>query len=170
MLMTWRAGAQSKNPIVRRLGRAYESNFHFDIRILSPGMAVAISTLGPEQGSLQIMTIILMTPVNETDMTIRVVASVRESVDTPFNRVARRLLGFGLEDLLARVFLAVATQDFEGDAQIWTHRKFLTNPKPLPDDGPIVAYRKWGERFWPPDYLPDASPIEVERAARPQHA
>ena len=47
---------------------------------------------------------------------------------------------------------------FDGDATIWTNRRFLTNPKPLPDDGPIVAYRKWGERFWPPEYLPDAGP------------
>jgi hypothetical protein len=25
---------------------------------------------------------------------------------------------------------------------IWTNRKFLSNPKPVPDDGPIIAYRK----------------------------
>jgi len=52
--------------------------------------------------------------------------------------------------------LAIATKDFDGDEMIWTRRTFLPNPKPLPDDGPIVAYRQWCERFWPPDYLPDA--------------
>ena len=30
-----------------------------------------------------------------------------------------------------------------------------SNPKPVPDDGPIIAYRQWCERFWPPDYLAD---------------
>jgi cholesterol 7-dehydrogenase len=168
MHMTWRAGAQSRFALVRRLGRMYTSDFHFDIRILSPGMAVAVSTLSPEQGSLQVMTIILMTPMNETDCAIRVVSSVKLSVDTAINRLARRWLGLGLEDVLARVFLVLGTKDFDGDAEIWTHRRFLSNPKPLPDDGPIVAYRKWGERFWPPEYLPDAAaaprPREVARS------
>jgi hypothetical protein len=148
---------------VQRLGRVYSSHFHFDISILSPGMAVAISTLGPEQGSLQLMTIILMTPLNPTDCSIRVVTSVRKTVDKPFNSLARKLLGVGLEDLLSRVFLGIATKDFDGDAMIWTNRRFLTNPKPLPDDGPIVQYRKWGERFWPPDYLADAPSASAER-------
>jgi hypothetical protein len=56
------------------------------------------------------------------------------------------------------VFLGIATKDFDGDEMIWTNRRFLPNPKPLPDDGPIFAYRKWCERFWPPDYLPDPDP------------
>ena len=30
---------------------------------------------------------------------------------------------------------------------------------PRPDDGPIIAYRKWCERFWPPDYLPDVHAV-----------
>jgi phenylpropionate dioxygenase-like ring-hydroxylating dioxygenase large terminal subunit len=169
MKMRWRAGAQSRVALVRRLGRLYSSDFHFDIRILSPGMAVAISTLAPEQGSLQIMTIILMTPLSETDCAIRVVASVKRTIDTKLNAFVRRLLGAGIEEALSRIFLAVSTKDFDGDANIWTHRRFLSNPKPLPDDGPIVAYRKWGERFWPPDYLPDAAPA-VAPASRPREA
>lgn len=164
MLMTWRAGAQSRSALVRRLGRLYSSDFHFDIRILSPGMAIAISTLPPGQGALQIMSIILMTPTSPTDCAIRVVSSVKQSIQAPLNRWARRLLGVGLEEVISRILLAVSTRDFDGDAMIWTHRRFLTNPKPLPDDGPIVAYRKWGERFWPPDYLPDAAPVPRERA------
>lgn len=53
------------------------------------------------------------------------------------------------------MFLAIATKDFDGDEMIWTNRMFLPNPKPLPDDGPFIAFRKWCERFWPPEYLPD---------------
>ena len=68
----------------------------------------------------------------------------------------RRLTGTGLEEVLARVFLGIATKDFDGDEMIWTNRKFLSNPKPVPDDGPIIQYRQWCERFWPPDYLPDS--------------
>ncbi|MEX1362656.1 MAG: Rieske 2Fe-2S domain-containing protein [Nannocystaceae bacterium] len=155
MRMTFRGGAQSPHAIVRRLGRLYESEFHFDIRILGPGVAISISTLTPEQGGLQLMNIILMTPTSPTDCHIRVVSSVRRTIDKPLNRLARRVLGTGLEEVLSRVFLAIATKDFDGDEMIWTHRRFLADPKPLPDDGPLIQYRRWCERFWPPDYLPD---------------
>lgn len=162
MNMTWTAGAQSPHALVRRLGRAYSSKFHFDIRILGPGMAISISTLTPEQGSLQLMNIILITPTSPTDCHIRVVSSVRRTVERPLNRLARRVLGVGLEEALSRVFLAIATKDFDGDEMIWTHRRFLHNPKPLPDDGPIIAYRKWCERFWPPEHEPDAAPAVAQ--------
>lgn len=155
MRMTWTAFAQSPSPLLRKLGAAYNSEFHFDIKILGPGMALSISTLTPEQGGLQIMNIILITPTNETDCHIRVVSSVRHTIDGRANQIARRLLGFGLEEALSRVFLAIATKDFDGDEMIWTNRMFLPNPKPLPDDGPFIAFRKWCERFWPPEYLPD---------------
>mgnify|MGYP000246363351 CR=1 FL=1 len=156
MRMTWTAGAQSPHALVRRLGKVYRSSFDFHISILGPGMALSISRLDPEQGSLELMNIILITPLNPTDCQIRVVSAVKRSFAGPLSRTARRLLGLGPEELLSRIFLAIATKDFDGDEMIWTHRRFLHNPKPLPDDGPLIAYRRWCERFWPPDYLPDA--------------
>ena len=63
------------------------------------------------------MTIILMTPLNEEDCAIRVVTSVKHSIDTKVNALARRLLGAGIEEGLSRVFLALATKDFDGDAR-----------------------------------------------------
>ena len=159
MRMTFTMGAQSELALVRRLGKAYTSSFDFDIAVLGPGMALSISKLGPEQGNLELMNIILITPVNPTDCHIRVVSSVKQSpsLDGRLGRLARRLTGLGPEDVLARIFCAIATKDFDGDEMIWTRRMFLPNPKPLPDDGPIVAYRKWCERFWPADYLPDGA-------------
>lgn len=162
MQMTWTAFAQNPSPLIRKLGKAYSSDFHFDVRVYGPGIALAISTLSPEQGGLGVMNIILITPVNETDCHIRVVTLVKNTIEHPVNKLARRLLGVGLEDLLSRVFLAIATKDFDGDEMIWTNRRFLPNPKPLREDGPFIAYRKWGEKFWPPEYLPDG-----DRAGRP---
>ncbi len=157
MHMTWVAGAQSPSPLIRKLGASYRSKFEFHIAILGPGVAVARSVLTPEQGGIEIMSIILITPVNPTDCHIRVVTSVKRApLDGRFSRIARRVLGRGPEDLLARIFLAIATKDFDGDEMIWTHRTFLSNPKPLAEDGPIVAYRKWCEKFWPPDYMADS--------------
>jgi hypothetical protein len=124
--------------------------------------------LTPEQGGLQVMNIICITPTNPTDCHIRVISSIKQTIDTRANRLARRVLGFGFEDALSYVFLAIATKDFDGDEMIWTNRTFLANPKPVPDDGPIIGYRKWCEKFWPPDYLPDqesaAAPMLVREA------
>jgi phenylpropionate dioxygenase-like ring-hydroxylating dioxygenase large terminal subunit len=157
--VTFTAFAQSPSTLVRRLGEVYKSDFRFDIRVLGPGLALSIATLGPDQGNLQVMNIICITPTSETDCHIRVIASIKYgSIDHPLNRLARRWFGKGIEDLLSHVFCAIATKDFDGDEMIWTNRMFLQNPKPLPDDGPIIGYRKWCERFWPPDYLPDAAP------------
>jgi nitrite reductase/ring-hydroxylating ferredoxin subunit len=167
MHMRFRGGAQSPSAIVRRLGRAYTSDFEFDIAVLGPGVALSLARLGPAQGNLELMNIILITPVNPTDCQIRVVSSVKRNMDGPIHRLARRVVGFGLEEILSRVFLMIATKDFDGDQMIWENRQFLTNPKPLPEDGPIIPYRRWCERFWPADYLPDAAPVpeaEIEIA------
>lgn len=166
--VTFTAFAQSPSALLRRLGEAYTSPFRFDVRVLGPGLALSIATLTPEQGGLQVMNIIAITPVNPTDCHIRVITSIKHSVDTRANQLARRFLGVGLEEVLSRVFLAIATKDFDGDEMIWTNRTFLANPRPVPDDGPIIGYRKWCEKFWPPDYLPDvdsaAGPMLVREA------
>jgi len=165
MRMTWVGGAQSRSRLVQRIGRRYRSAFEFDIAVLGPGVALSLSRLGPEQGNLELMNIILITPVNATDCQIRVVSSVRHAFDGKLARLARRVTGKRFEDLLARVFLAIATKDFDGDEMIWTHREFLSNPKPLPEDGPIIAYRRWCERFWPPEYLPESQSELAETVA-----
>ena len=48
-----------------------------------------------------------------------------------------------------------------------------SNPKPVPDDRPIIAYRQWCERFWPPDYLPDphvAAAPDLDDTSEPEYA
>jgi nitrite reductase/ring-hydroxylating ferredoxin subunit len=155
MRITWTLGAQSPSALLRRLGQAIKTPFVFDIAVLGPGMALSLAKLGPDQGNLEIMNIILITPLNPTDCHIRVVSSVKRTIDTPINKLVRRVLNHGIEELLSRVFLAVATKDFDGDEMIWTRRTFLQNPKPLTEDGPIIEFRRWCERFWPPEYLAD---------------
>ena len=159
MNMTFRGGAQSPYALIRALGRAYTSDFDFNIAVLGPGIALSYATTGPTQGNLTVMNIILITPTSPTDCHIRVIASVKQQFEGRIARLCRRTFGVGPEDILSRIFCAIATKDFDGDEMIWTNRKFLPNPKPVPDDGPIIAYRKWCERFWPPDYLPDVHAV-----------
>jgi hypothetical protein len=78
--------------------------------------------------------------------------SVLDPAPSRMGGTIRRLTGVGLPELLAPVFLAVGTADFDGDAMIWSNRTHLERPRPLKEDGPIVLYRRWTERFWPDDH------------------
>jgi nitrite reductase/ring-hydroxylating ferredoxin subunit len=156
--VTWSAGSQSERAWVRWLGKRVSSSFQVEFVIYEPGVAVATTQLTEEQGNLSVRSIILITPTSATDCHIRAVMSVRDPA--PAGRVAsalRRRMGVGLPEVLAPIFLAVGTADFRGDAMIWSNRTHLDRPRPLQEDGPIVAYRRWSERFWPEDYAPSVA-------------
>ncbi len=157
--VTWTAGVQSERAWVRRLGKRLSSAFEVEFLIMEPGIAVATTELTEAQGNLRVRSIILITPVNEADCHIRAVMSVFDPkpgrVTGAIRRLAPRGFRVGLSELLAPIFLAVGTADFDGDAMIWSHRTHLERPRPLKEDGPIVAYRRWSERFWPKDHAQD---------------
>lgn len=150
--VTWTAGAQSERALVRRLGKMISSPFEVEFVIKEPGIAVATTQLTEEQGSLSVRSVILITPVTATDCHIRAVMSVRDPRPSRLGAGVRRRLGVGLPEVLAPAFLMVATADFDRDALIWSHRTHLERPRPLKEDGPIVTYRRWSERFWPEAY------------------
>lgn len=162
--VTWRAGAQSEYAIVRKLGSFVESSFDVDFLILEPGIAISHATLPEDQGGLIVRSIICITPTGPNDTHIRAVVSVKEPSPGLLKRAIRDRFGVGMPDLLSRWFLAVATADFKGDEMVWCNRKHLERPKPLKEDGPLIAFRRWAERFWPEDYLRDASPTPVAAA------
>lgn len=163
--VTWVLAAQSENALVRRLGSRVQSPFEVEFVIMEPGVAVATTQLTEEQGSLTVRSVVLITPVSEVDCHIRAVMSVRDPSPGRLHGAIRKHLGVGLPELLAPAFLAVGTADFTRDALIWSHRTHLERPRPLKEDGPIVGYRRWSERFWPEGYERDgAAAASAERA------
>jgi phenylpropionate dioxygenase-like ring-hydroxylating dioxygenase large terminal subunit len=153
--VTWILAAQSERAWVRRLGRHVTSPFEVEFVIEEPGLAVATTQLTEAQGGLTVRSIIAITPVNEKDCHIRAIMSVRDPRPGRLGAALHRHLGFGPTDLMAQAFLAVGTADFERDALIWSNRTHLERPRPLKEDGPLVAYRRWSERFWPQGYAAD---------------
>lgn len=163
--VTWSLGSQSETPWLRRLGKRVSSPFQVEFVIYEPGIAVATTQLTEAQGSMSVRSLILITPVTEVDCHIRAVMSVFDPARSGLAAAVRRRLGVGLPELLAPIFLAVGTADFDGDAMIWSHRTHLERPRPLKEDGPIVAYRRWSERFWPEGYEQRApSPADRPRS------
>lgn len=155
--VTWVLGAQSESALLRALGRRVTSPFEAEFVIEEPGIAVATTHLTEEQGGLKVRSVVLITPVSETDCRIRAVMSVLDPSASSLRASVRRRLGVGLPEVLAPLFLAVGTADFTRDALIWSHRTHLERPRPLKEDGPIMLYRKWSERFWPEGYARDDS-------------
>ncbi len=156
--VTWTLGAQSEIAVLRRLGSFVRSPFDVEFVILEPGIAVATTELTPEQGSMRVRSVIMITPTSDRDCHIRAAMSVLDPAAGPLRAALRRRLGVGLPELLAPLFLAAGTADFARDALVWSHRAHLERPRPLKGDGPIVAYRRWSERFWPDWYEPNAPP------------
>jgi phenylpropionate dioxygenase-like ring-hydroxylating dioxygenase large terminal subunit len=150
--VTWVLGAQSENALLRSIMGRIKSPFEVEFVILEPGVAVATTELTEEQGGLRVRSVVLITPVSERDCHIRAVMSVKDPAPGRLASAVRKRLGVGLADVMARAFLAVGTADFKRDALIWSHRTHLTRPRPLKEDGPIVLYRRWSERFWPEGY------------------
>ena len=40
--------------------------------------------------------------------------------------------------------------EVEQDLDIWTYKAFVRQPALAKGDGPIAAYRKWAQQFYPP--------------------
>jgi nitrite reductase/ring-hydroxylating ferredoxin subunit len=150
--VTWVLAAQSEIALVRALGRRVQSPFEVEFVITEPGIAVATTQLTAEQGNLRVRSVILITPVSEADCHIRAVMSVHDPSPNRLLGAIRRHLGVGLPEVLAPLFLAVGTADFARDALIWSNRTHLEKPRPLKEDGPLIGYRRWSERFWPEGY------------------
>jgi phenylpropionate dioxygenase-like ring-hydroxylating dioxygenase large terminal subunit len=163
--VTWAAGSQSERAWVRWLGKRISSSFQVEFVIHEPGVAVATIQLTEEQGALRVRSVVLITPVTATDCHIRAVMSVLDPSPGRVGDAVRRRLGVGLPEALAPLFLAVGTSDFDGDAMIWSHRTHLEHPRPLKEDGPLVAFRRWSERFWPEDYAPGPAGLPVLRSS-----
>ncbi len=159
--VTWTARAsRASAPAAAAREVRLSSSFQVEFVIHEPGVAVASTQLTEEQGGLRVRSVILITPVTATDCHIRAVMSVFDPAPGRAGLVrsaVRRRLGVGLPELLAPIFLRVGTADFDGDAMIWSHRTHLEHPRPLKEDGPIVAFRRWSERFWPESYEPTAA-------------
>lgn len=153
--VVWRLGAMSRRAHVRGLGRWVNSPFRLEAKILNPGVVVAEATLTEAQGSMKVRNVVLVNAVGARDAHLRILVSVRRQLDAAWIRGGQRLLGlFGLfgvvpEELLAHVMLAIGTDDFRSDAEIWRHRRHLDTPVPLRGDGPLVDFRRWSTRFWP---------------------
>ncbi len=151
-------GAQSQKAWVRNLTRYINMNARICFKVYSPGNAIATSYRGTEIDDDNAQrNIVCIYPLDEKNVSIRVACTVRIAPPTtPMNRfknTARKPMDF----LVGKLMAAIAVSDFDGDLKVWNNRKYLTNPKYVKEDGPMMLFRKWYLRFWHQDYFHELS-------------
>lgn len=145
--------AQSESAWARIIGKLIKMKTNISFRVFSPGLAVATSNAGTKEAPKRVArNMVCIYPINEKDVSIRVACSFQKKPnDSALNRFINKISV--PTAYLGGVFTSkVAVSDFDGDLKVWNNRKYLTNPKYVKEDGPMILFRKWYLRFWHEDY------------------
>ncbi len=153
--------AQSPRVWLRKLTSWVKMDARICFRVYSPGNAIATSYRGTEvdEDNSQ-RNIVCIYPVDEKTVSIRVACTVKiNKPDTAANRF-KNTLRKPLDFVAGHIMAAIAVSDFDGDLKVWNNRTYLTNPKYVKEDGPMILFRKWYLRFWHQDYFHElANPV-----------
>jgi phenylpropionate dioxygenase-like ring-hydroxylating dioxygenase large terminal subunit len=156
--VTINPGAQSEKAWVRKLTKHINMNARICFKVYSPGNAIATSYRGSEIDEENAQrNVVCIYPIDENNVSIRVACIVRiASPTTALNRF-KNTLRRPMDFVVGKIMAAIAVSDFDGDLKVWNNRKYLTNPKYVKEDGPMILFRKWYLRFWHEDYLHELS-------------
>ena len=67
-------------------------------------------------------------------------------------------------DLLASVMANYIKNEFDIDAEIWENKKYLSNPRLLPVEKHLGDVIRWGETFYPKDFVAPAQDVKPPEA------
>lgn len=147
-------GAQSPKPWVRALTSWIGMKARICFRVYSPGNAIATSYRGTEIDEENAQrNVVCIYPVDEKTVSIRVACIIKKNPPTTSWNRFKNTISKPMDFLVGKIMAAIAVADFDGDLKVWNNRKYLTNPKYVKEDGPMILFRKWYLRFWHQDYL-----------------
>lgn len=114
-----------------------------DIHQWGLGCAVVDTHVAPF--GLRLRNYVLAMPVDNANTLLRI--GLRTAIpDTPY---PLRPLARAASRLLNAASFPTYTHDVLQDAPIWNHKVFESRPALARGDGPIAAYRRWTEQFYP---------------------
>jgi nitrite reductase/ring-hydroxylating ferredoxin subunit len=93
--------------------------------------------------------LVLSTPINEEQTDLRFSIALHKSGAGVKSSPLYRLPGGLVLPLLTRLGLWFVTKDTSQDFDIWQNKRYLVTPLLAKGDGPIMAYRRWAEQFYP---------------------
>jgi len=147
-------GAQSGTFFGKLIGKFVQMHARICFKVYSPGNAIATSYRGTEIDDNNAgRNIVCIYPIDEKNVSIRVACCFKKSPnDTAFNRLKNKLTK-PTDWLIGTITALIAVADFDGDLKVWDNRTYLSHPKYVKEDGPMILFRKWYLRFWHQDYL-----------------
>lgn len=151
-------GAQSQKPWVRKLTSWIKMDARICFKVYSPGNAIATSYRGSEvdEDNAQ-RNVVCIYPVDEKTVSIRVACIIKKNPPTTAWNRFKNKISKPMDFLIGKIMAHIAVSDFDGDLKVWNNRKYLTNPKYVKEDGPMILFRKWYLRFWHQDYFHELS-------------
>ena len=146
--------AQSEAAWARIIGGFIKMTTNIKFRVFSPGLAIATSNAGTDEAPKRVTrNIVCIYPINEKDVSIRVAVAFQKKPETSTRNRLINAISKPSAYLGALITARIAVSDFDGDLKVWNNRKYLTNPKYVKEDGPMILFRQWYLRFWHEDYM-----------------
>lgn len=147
-------GAQSSNPLLRTITSPLRFDSRIRFKVYSPGSAIAWANQGRQIDDEKVSrNIVCIYPIDEKTVSIRVAVCFKKSAVSQTATGLPALLYSARDWLLGKFVSSVAVKDFDGDLKVWNNRKYLSNPRFVKEDGPMLLFRKWYLRFWHHDYM-----------------
>jgi nitrite reductase/ring-hydroxylating ferredoxin subunit len=135
-----RFGFDRVNPISARLGTV---SAVFDTDIWGLGCSITDLQLAPL--GLHFRLLLLATQIDDVELEFTIGLSLeRPALARGFGRALFDTAAAALH----RYMLSTIIGDVLQDEQIWAHRQWLARPALTPEDRPIVAFRRYAERFY----------------------
>ncbi len=134
-------------------------NLHHDFVYHGPGLAT-VSAEGI--GNLEFHSLVSLTP--EGDHGTRLYVTIAVDPET-FPKWAERIFSWvspktALCDVLAAILANFVQNEFHADSVIWANKRFQ-DLKLLPVEKHLADVRRWGETFYPKDFVP---PVVEEKS------
>lgn len=152
--VTVNLGAQSESAWVRALTTKLKTDSRIFFKVYSPGNAIATSCSGTELSNKNLgRNIVCIYPLDDNNVSIRVACCFKKTDEAGEVSTFKKLFGGPMFWAIGHLVSRIAVADFDGDLKVWNNRKYLTNPKYVKEDGPMILFRKWYLRFWHQDYM-----------------
>ena len=106
------------------------------IRSRSTNCGPGLVAVEVKQGSLDLLTYITQTPIDEEHTDVRLHFSMRRLADENATRA------------IAEANDRITNDQFRQDVPIWEHKAWLAKPRLTAVDGPVARYRAWFAQFY----------------------
>lgn len=145
--------AQRKSKLLKKLTRFLTTHSRIRTVVYSPGCAIATINPGFEYDESKVgRSVVVIYPRDQKTVSIRVaVCFKKQPLGEGFIK-GNALLSQLKHWFFATLISKIAVKDFDGDLKVWNNRQYLSNPKIVKEDGPMLLFRKWYLRFWHADY------------------